>query len=272
MFGGELVEIPVPAWTDRRSCSCGLAGDACPFWKEVKARCTAVGAIGPGDPTRGPDVGWRGFPRALLGARLASADFNRQVRDAKALAVAIRETSGRPVVIDTSKGGARGLAYLQSLSDDFDVRFIHLIRDGRGVVNSRKSHHLRAAGNSERLRTAALRYSILWVFANVLFTMFFSLRQGRYLRVRYEDFIADPARTLERIGRFVDLDLSSVVGSVAAGAPFAAGHVVAGNRMRLAGGVQVQREPGSVPVELPPEDRRVFRWVAGWYAKLNGYG
>jgi len=239
---------------------------------EVKARSAGAHPIGADSPTENLDLGWKAFPRALLGARFASVAFHRHVEDVRQLAAAIGETSGRSIVIDTSKGGTRALAYLQGVSGELDVRFIHLIRDGRGVVSSRKSHHVRADADRAWLRTAAFRYSLLWVFANLLFTLFFSLRKDRYLRVRYEDFIADPAQTLERIGTFMDLDLSGVAASVNAGASFSPGHVVAGNRMRLSGGVRVKRERASTSEALLPEDRRVFRWVAGWYAKLNGYG
>jgi len=272
VYGGELVEIPNPAWTDQRTCSCGLRGSDCPFWRDVQARCLASGGAVSTVPTRELDLGWKALPRALLGPRFASAEFRRHAADVRRLAVAIGGTSGRSIVIDTSKGAPRGLAYLHGRTGEFDVQFIHLIRDGRGVVSSRKSHHIRAEADRAWLRTAALRYSFLWVFANLQFTLVFSLRPDRYLRVRYEDFIADPARVLARIGSFVHLDLSGVAASVAAGESFPPGHVVAGNRMRLAGGVRVKRENGATAPNLLPADRRVFRWVAGWYSKLNGYG
>ncbi len=272
VYGGELVEIPDPAWTDQRTCSCGLPGSDCPFWRDVQARCVSSGGAISNLSTRELDLGWKSIPRALLGPRFASAEFRRHSADIRRLATAIAGTSGRSIVIDTSKGAPRGLAYLQGRSDDFDVQFIHLIRDGRGVVSSRKNHHVRAEADRAWLRTAALRYSFLWVFANLQFTLLFSRRRGRYLRVRYEDFIDDPARVLSQIGAFVGLDLSGVAASVAAGASFPPGHVAAGNRMRLAGGVRVKRENGSTSPHLPPEDRRVFRWVAGWYSRLNGYG
>jgi Sulfotransferase family len=271
VYGGELVEIPDPAWTDQRNCSCGLPGGSCPFWKEVKERYAAPDGEGASTPASGTDLGWRALPRALLGPRFASAKFRRHARDVQRLAVAIGATARREVVIDTSKEAPRALAYLQARSPTFDVQFLHLIRDGRGVVYSRKSHHIRAAADRNWIRTAALRYSFLWVFANLQFTLLFSLRKDHYLRVRYEDFIADPTRVLERIGQFTHLDLSEVAASVAAGASFAPGHVVAGNRLRLSGGVQVKRGNGSNAPALLPEDRRVFRWVAGWYSRLNGY-
>jgi hypothetical protein len=271
VYGGELAEIPDPAWTGERTCSCGLPGGTCEFWLDVRARCARAGVTYSGGPRHRLDLGWKALPRALLGARFASAEFRQHARDAKQLVVAIGEASNRPIVIDTSKGGPRALAYLQGRSDTFDVLFLHLIRDGRGVVSSRKNHHIRANADRAWLRTAALRYSFLWVFANLQFTLLFSLRKDRYLRVRYEDFIADPARVLERIGTFVGEDLSALATSVAAGASFPPGHVVAGNRMRLSEGVRVKRESGSTSPTLPPEDRRVFRWVAGWYSRLNGY-
>jgi hypothetical protein len=190
----------------------------------------------------------------------------------QALARSIRETSGRRVVIDTSKDGTRALAYLLGHPTDVDVRFLHLIRDGRGVVSSRRNREMRTTPGGTAGPTATLRYSALWVGANLLFTLCFWGRKGHYLRVRYEDFVADPDQTLARIGKFIDLDLGSMGAAVAGGTAFPPGHVVAGNRMRLGGGVRVRRGAETGTPNLPPKDGRVFRMVAGWYARLNGYG
>ena len=57
--------------------------------------------------------------------------------------------------------------------------------------------------------------------------------------MRYEDLVAEPARELDRIGRFLGLDMSGVIASIAAGEPLDIGHMVSGNRIRTSGVIKV---------------------------------
>ena len=118
---------------------------------------------------------------------------------------------------------------------------------------------------------AALRYSMLWVGANLSYVLLFGLRRDRYLRLRLEDFTRDPDRAFERIGNFLGINLSDVRTQVRAGAAFPVGHVIAGNRLRLSGEVRMRPEVSDWEHQLPRGDQRLFSLVAGWTARLFGY-
>ena len=54
----------------------------------------------------------------------------------------------------------------------------------------------------------------------------------RTVRLRYEDFVADPKGALEKIGSLIELDLTEVAEAASSGKPMQAGHNVGGNRTK----------------------------------------
>jgi hypothetical protein len=162
---------------------------------------------------------------------------------------AMREVSGNGVIVDSSKIPSHGL--LLTRIPSADVRVVHLVRDSRGVVFSWQKHVRkpdRPADADEMLRYGALSASARYVLYNLLTE---SLRRAGapYLRVRYEDLLADPARTLQRILRGVgiaqgDSALHFLTDGSAALRP---SHTVDGNPMRF--------ERGPVRLRLDDEWR-----------------
>jgi hypothetical protein len=268
VFGGELFEIPDPAWTEGRVCSCGQSLDACPFWSGVRSKYTPPSAP-PGG--RVHKWGWRDFPRVAWSLHRPHGPALAYARDVQDLAGSIAEVSGRSVVVDTSKDGTRALAYLLAPRPNLEVYYLHLTRDPQSVVRSRIQREVRTSTQGRHGRTPTLRYSALWAAANLSFTLIFAPRSGAYLRIRYEDFLRDPESTLREVGSFLGVDLSPVTERILQGGTFPPGHVIAGNRLRLGGGVQVRRDSGVGDPALAEKQGGVFRWVSGWAARLYGY-
>jgi len=119
--------------------------------------------------------------------------------------------------------GPARMGYLMSLFPD--ARFVHILRDGRAVVdslmridfwrdsprmrepawrNGLSESHLRAweAHGRSPLALAALQWRSVIERAREERD---ALRPERYLEVRYEDFLADPAAVMRRIWEAVDL-------------------------------------------------------------------
>ncbi len=271
-FAGELYEIPEPAWIPGVTCSCGLPAATCPFWQPVRARFEQKANVEALHRDEGTFRNWKSLPRVLLSRKSGSGEFAQYAGRLGALVRALADQSGKRVVVDTSKGATRGRAYLALRSREVDVKILHVVRDGRGVVLSRKNREARVPGPSGGYRpAAALRYSVLWVGANLAYVLLFGLRREQYLRLRLEDVTRDPDRAFERIGQFLGLDVSQLRSQVRAGATFPVGHVIAGNRLRLTGQVRMQPELSDTRDQLPPGDRRLFSIVAGWTARLFGY-
>ncbi len=190
------------------------------------------------------------------------------------LYAALHEVSGKRVVVDASKWPAQGLALARSA--DLDVRLLHLVRDVRGVAFSwAKSGVARPQAVGERTtmavhpvaRTAA-RWSAFQTEAEVI---------GRvvphYHRLRYEDFVADPAASVLRARRRLQLDsgcdgLEHLDGS---SATLGASHGIGGNPSRFRVGVQTLRLDEEWRQAMSPRDRRTATWVAMPVLARYGY-
>ena len=62
------------------------------------------------------------------------------------------------------------------------------------------------------------------------------------MRLRYEDFVADPKGALERIGSLIELDLTDVADAACSGKPMQAGHNIGGNRTKKSGIITLRPE------------------------------
>jgi len=114
--------------------------------------------------------------------------------------------TGRTVLIDSSKNATRAAAL--SFDSRFDVRVIHVVRDGRGYLRSRRS---RAAVDGKR-HVAAISM-VSWLSKNFLIGNLLAPRlgEGKFLSCRYEDLIGDPGPTLDRICAFAGLDSTGLL-------------------------------------------------------------
>lgn len=127
-------------------------------------------------------------------ARLADAVF-----DAAAAA------TGASILIDSSKNAGRAGALVHE--SRHDIRVVHLVRDGRSYLASKRR---RAAAEGRRVVPPLALGT--WLVKNLLLWSLLRRRVGRdrYLLCRYEDLIADPERELDRIGRFAGLDTAGL--------------------------------------------------------------
>ena len=72
------------------------------------------------------------------------------------------------------------------------------------------------------------------------------------------------------VGAFLGRDLTRLGRDLAAGEEMSVVHLVAGNALRMGGGM-VLRPVGDWTAKLPARDRRVFWTLAGWLARRYGY-
>ena len=105
------------------------------------------------------------------------------------------------VIVDSSKSVP--YARMLGLLPEFDLRVVHLVRDARAVAFSWK--RLKAAPDRlghpfMRQRTPA-QTAVLWATGNLGAELLCRRAPDRYLRLRYEDFIARPQDSLDRITR-----------------------------------------------------------------------
>jgi hypothetical protein len=273
---GELREVWQRGLVENRPCGCGLPFSDCPFWIAV------------GDSAFG---GWKAIDQreilrlrysldrpwsvpvlaAPSGLGLVRRPLQRYTGLLRRLYAAIREVSGARVVVDSSKLPSH--AMILRRVPGVDLSLVHLVRDSRGVAYSwqKNVRNRVTAGEPKYLEkydpfSASMRYDLY----NGLTTLVGRLGVP-YLLMRYEDFVARPKESLERIlthaGLSSSVDLSFVHDGEISLAP---NHTVDGNPMRFSVGSVDLRVDDEWTRSMPSRDRF---WVTTLTAPmLRGYG
>jgi len=91
------------------------------------------------------------------------------------------------------------------------------------------------------------------------------------MRLRYEDFVADPKTALERIGSLIELDLADAANAAASGEPMQAGHNIGGNRTKKSGTITLQPDTKEWRMALSPTEQRLLWMLIGWLMRRYGY-
>lgn len=275
---GELGRLPGAAWLADGSgahCACGVPARECPFWCAVRARWEAAG----GDPGRYARLAARleGSRARTLALFLGRLPRGRAVEawaeDTLRLLQAIRATSGKELLIDSSKSPARAL--LLGRLGALDLFGLHLVRDGRAVAWSLARAFERDPRSGVERALAArspARTALAWSVVNRAAERALSrLPPERRLRLRYEDYVADLARALAPLEPFVGPGLVALARAVAAGQPLAPGHTVTGNRLRLGGAIELRGDE-RWRAAMPARDRARVERLAGGLLARYGYG
>jgi hypothetical protein len=167
----------------------------------------------------------------------AFADVNQQ------LYRALGDVTGARVIVDSSKRAS--YAAVLGMLEDVSPYYLHLIRDPRAVAHSRRRRKL----NPDRVTpgymdtSSVFNSGALWLASNLTSEAFVRRQDpSRVMRLRYEDFVADPLGGTERILRFVDevgRDLPFVDETTVR---LTGNHTVSGNPVRYVDGVVRIRE------------------------------
>ena len=291
---GELAPGHIEA-SPAYPCSCGQRIRECPFWQWVAATAR----------TRGLNFGIEDFgtgfqvPESRIATRLLqplhrgpmlefvrdaglalSSPWPRRFREIahanEILADAIMEYYHARVFVDKGNVGLR-LKYLLRIPS-FEVKVIHLIRDGRAVALTymdpagfadAQDPNRRGGGGggnraSERLSMSQAAYQ--WRRCNEEAEHALRrLDRSQWIEVRYEELCGSPDATLSRIFAFLGLDPAQR----AADFRSVENHVV-GNGMRLDTTSEIRLDE-RWRTRLTASDLQVFDDVAGHANRQYGY-
>ena len=266
---GELIDLHRRSPEGER-CGCGLAFTACPFWLGVGKRAFGgwdTGCLAEIGRLQGRVARQRHVPR-LLGLRMAGPGFQQDVSAYgayhKKLYSAIAAEAGAQYVVDSSKWPVQALALARS---GVDIRVMHLVRDARGVAYS--------LGKKDVARPHALDESDLmwrntpagaaarWVACQGQAELLHSCGV-RVTRVRYEDFIRQPRRTVEvalaRLGLPHDPSQLAHVGNRKV--TLGKSHGLSGNPSRFRDGETVLNSDGDWQHQMPRRDRAIVTAIS----------
>ena len=181
------------------TCGCGAQFSACDFWPNLAPGATRLRDMTPARArSLARTIGNRARPAqlpAILSARARSAYLRHRQPDLDLLMQtyeAAFEASGARVLIDASKSPFHAVNLLYE-KRDFDVAFLHLVRDPRGVMHSWKKIKLREDTSDRKFfpRYSSMRSFLQWTFSNAQCEKFARFAPQDYYLVRYEDLAED---------------------------------------------------------------------------------
>ena len=276
-FVGEL-SLFWCRYARRDLCSCGRPLPECDFWSAVVRR--GFGELPPG---RAEDlerlerrVRRRHAPQMLVSRRWASRSKSPAIRELlgerSRLYRAVSEVARSSWVVDTGKDPVYG-ASLMPL-DGAAVVIVHLVRDPRGVAYSSSKRVRSDSEPGEMLRLSAVAAAWQWLTKNLVVQIALRRLAPRYVRVRYEDLVADPDGCLLQIADAADLPIADPRAAVERLAlPPQDHHMVAGNPgVRRRGGVLRLSLDEEWRAGLPARDRRLVTCICAVPMAIYGYG
>jgi hypothetical protein len=274
---GEVANI-FQSKAESKQCSCGKICEDCPVWERIldlardfnpeigeatygildsveSIRSVLKSFVGSSTPDRSKD-----------GFRIRYCD------QMKNLFMAIQSETNASTVVDSSKTAWRTIGRPQGLSEicGFNVKVIHLIRDGRAVMWSTMQGSDPDIEHNRSKRSSLRGYEkvLNWAIVNLLTTLLLRRLPGNtVMRMHYEDFVEQPERELERIGSFINVDLSELQDRVRQEAGFKVGHLVRGNRIARQKKEITINSDFSWKQELGFHDH-LFYWLFLWPAAL----
>lgn len=259
-------------------CGCGRVLTACDHWQAVMEHAGfAFDAAGFEEMMALRQQADRiRFVPQILQPALASRSYQRHhaayTAALRRLYLAVQATGGGRVIVDSSKDVST--LYLLTQMADVRLRLLHLVRDSRAVAYSWTKRIIRPdiVGREAYMHTFSPGMAAAdWMVRNML-TEAARGRADGYLRLRYEDLIADPLTTLRRATGFMgllDADLSFIgpAGEVCLARET---HTVGGNPMKFKPGGMRLRLDDAWRRALRPADRRLV--TAATWPLLRRYG
>lgn len=229
-------------------CGCGHPVPNCTLWSAVVGDAYRAGgrSVDLADVMawKSGSVRRRHLIRLLSARRLEDLgrDANLYGSALSALYRSLAHRTGAGLIVDSSKWPSA--AALLRLLPDIDAHVVHLIRDPRGVAYSRS---VQKQNGSRAMRVASPgSIARAWSIRNLMIEAVRRRYPGdRFLRVRYEDFAADPQGVSKEILRMAQAHDAKVPIDEAGSIRLHRNHNVAGNPGRFEVG----------PIIVRPDER-----------------
>lgn len=248
-YAGEIRNTWQRGILENRICTCDARFAECAFWQTViehlpfaaERQAEKLSALHR-EAVRPSLV----FP--FRSTEMKQVDRSAFAAPTEALYAAAGDVAGVRQLVDSSKSPLYA-AFLRRLPT-IDLRVVHIVRDPRATVYSHLRRHSFGYGETFKL-------SLWWLRSNVAIE-----KLGRsgvpYTRIRYEDFVEDPARLLYQITDALGLPRSRlpIEGRVAR---LSKKHIISGNRARGEVGAITLRNDSEWRSALPPRMQAIAR-------------
>jgi Sulfotransferase family len=245
---GEIRYIWERGLVENRLCGCGKRFRDCDFWQGILSE-----AVGPDAPDAQGMIRLqssltrvRHLPSLVLKRDHAGAGFDAYSSVIVRLYRAISKAARSEVIVDSSKLPSYGR--LLAAMPEIDLHVVQLVRDPRSAATSwarvKEQPDRGVPGSMERM--SPLRSALLWDLWNSTTRQFLKPRSTRFMRLRYEDFVAEPRESVRRVVQMLGMGDAELPFSDASTVMLAPNHTVAGNPDRLRSGpVVIRRDAGT---------------------------
>lgn len=254
---GEVRQVWEYGLLQNKLCGCGEPFDRCEVWRPVMQE-----AFGGAEKVDAWEMvrlreSWartKHMPLMLTrpGRRFVERRLAEYLDALGHLYRAIYTVTGSRVIVDSSKFPSYG--YVLGMAPSVDLSVVHLVRDPRAVAYSwqRKRLHPDPENPEYMPRRGPAESAARWTARNLAAE---ALRRrspgsrGRYMRLRYEDFVANPREAIDRVLELVGEEAASRPHAGAREVQLGVNHNVWGNPGRFRTGT----------VEIKPDKE----WVSG---------
>ena len=268
---GELTALARHVWKQREFCACRKRADECDFWSSVSSawlKDRQPGAMEQYGNLLARSE-WLIDPRRFLW-RFGASKQGRSYADAtRSLFREVASASGSSVIVDSSKLPGRAAA-LFSIKD-IEVYVVHMVRDGRGVGWSMAKPYQRSVedGIQKELKPNPIWYTAArWASVNLGVELLRRrLPPQRSIRVRYEDFVADPEQAVKTIMAMIDQPYER---PRQGGDVMIPQHQIAGSRHRMQDEIRIRKDTGWM-ARMPRAKRRLFSAMTAPLLSRYGY-
>lgn len=277
IFGaGELTALARHVWENGEYCACGAQVRNCAFWQPVVASWTG-NAVDQQQALRGIALRQRRIEgliswRRLVGKRFAPWLAGHLEQLSRLFeGIAARFGVEDPIIVDSSKLPGRG--FVLAATPGVELYVVHLVRDARGVAWSLAKPHSRSVeqGVQRDLHAKPAAYvAMRWSVVNLASELLrLRLGKGRSMRLRYEDFVADPAAALKEIAEMCGAEWSESA-DTAARSPLNPAHQVAGSRHRTSKALQIRADE-EWRSQMPERKSRLVTILTAALLRRYGY-
>lgn len=207
----------------KKTCSCGKNLTNCRFWSEIIEQL-------PNDYIE-KSFEFQNFcqkfdyhtsvPKHILGFNKKQQKKYNEIQSV--ILSLIKQKINSFYLLDSAKYIGRNISLKKN--NNLTVKTIYLVRDVRGVINSFK----KKVQSSRGTLSTIFYYLIVNLTAEVYYRF---LSKKSIIKIKYEDFTVNPEQTLERIGKFLELDMDNVITRIKRDDKFAIGHIIGGNRLK----------------------------------------
>jgi len=252
--GGEFTYMWERNLIENRLCGCGAPFDKCEVWGSVLKRAFGgMAGVDAREMVRLQNLGTRTrhIPPMFFsrGRQMLVARLGKYMVGLEKLYRAVQQSTGSRVIVDSSKVPSYG--QVLGMTPGIDLYVVHLVRDARAVAYSwlRKKPQPDTDKLAHELQKNIVESSVLWDAWNASSEVLWRGSSGRYMRLRYEDFVEEPRRAVEDILGMLHEDARRLPFMGERGVELGASHTVSGNPNRFQTGM----------VRLRPDDEWVSR-------------